>query len=432
MRRGELQAADERLAELMGGRRFDPNGAAAPAAATPKVAPMPAPPVLAESEIDLGRAEIGRAPVGIDLPGLVDGRMLVQGTSGAGKSWTLRRLLEQSAGRLQQIVVDPEGEFGSLAEAFGHLHVEAHLLDIAALAIAARRAREHRLSLVLDLSECDREEQMKAVAAFLSALIEAPREHWHPCLLAIDEAHLFAPFGGHSAAATSVKKAAIGALTDLMSRGRKRGLAGVLATQRLARLAKSVASEVHNFLVGLNTLDLDIRRAAETIGWDARRAFDRLPMLEPGNFVAVGPAFSQSPCILKVGGVQTFHRGAAPEIGAPAALDPGEASKLLDLEALVEASEAEAAIRAEDSFQPGTRAVRGFIRDPAFAAAGAVWQALVPLAPEGARVADLAGALGLQADQVAAALALLDCYGALDFSGEGQDRAVRIPRGMLP
>ena len=41
----------------------------------------------------------------------------------------------------------------------------------------------------------------------------------------------------------AVRKAATGAIVDLMSRG-KRELTGVLATWRLARLSKSVVSEV--------------------------------------------------------------------------------------------------------------------------------------------------------------------------------------------
>jgi uncharacterized protein len=62
----------------------------------------------------------------------------------------------------------------------------------------------------------------------------------------------------------------------------------MLATQRLARLSKSVVSEVHNFLIGVDTLDLDVKRAAETIGWETRKAYDRLPVLQPGEFVACG------------------------------------------------------------------------------------------------------------------------------------------------
>lgn len=386
--------------------------------------------LMREGDLYVGDAEIG-GPVGLALSRLIEGRCLIQGASGAGKSWTLRRLLEQSAGLMQQIVVDPEGEFESLAQAFGLTHVEAHHFDIAAIAEIARNAREHRLSVVLDLSEQDRTEQMKTVAAFFNALIDAPREHWHAALVAVDEAHLFAPFGGAASEAGSVRKAAIGAVVDLMSRGRKRGLAGVLATQRMARLAKSVISEVHNFLIGLNTLDLDIRRAAETIGWDARKAFDRLPMLEPGDFVAVGPAFSRSPAIIRVGAIETKHTGAAPALVAPEPLKPEDAAELLCLGALAEASQASADILSGAPLpQPGLRAVRDFIRDPAFPDAGRIVGALRRVAPDGARVGDLAKTLNRTPGAIASGLALLDQWGVVDFMGAGDSRAVRIVRGM--
>ncbi len=396
----------------------------------PNVARMVQPVTLRPGDVHVGDAEDTRAPVGLDLPKLLDGRLLIQGASGAGKSWTLRRLLEQTSGEIQQIVLDPEGEFAGIAETFGHQLIAAHRLDIAAIATVAARVRKHRLSIIVDLSDQDREGQMKTVAAMLRALVDAPRDDWHPVMVAIDEAHLFAPYGGQSPAPMSVRKEAIGAVTDLMSRGRKRGLTGVLATQRLARLAKSVASEVHNFMVGLNTLDLDIRRAAETIGWDASRAFDRLPMLAPGDFVSIGPAFSRSPAILRVGPVATHHVGAAPELAAPAVLDPREAAKILDIDALEEASGESAAVADKNADVARARAVRDFIRAGAFPAAGAIWGALVPLYPEGARVADLAGHLSIDSTDVAAGLAMLDRINAVEFSGEGADRAVRIERGM--
>ena len=56
----------------------------------------------------LGRA--GRKPILIDVDRLVETRMLLQANSGAGKSWAIRRLLEQTHGRCQQIVLDVEGE----------------------------------------------------------------------------------------------------------------------------------------------------------------------------------------------------------------------------------------------------------------------------------------------------------------------------------
>lgn len=380
-------------------------------------------------DLEIGEADTG-GPVGLTYEKLMAGRLLIQGVSGAGKSWTLRRLLEQSARGIQQIVLDPEGELVSLADDCGLAVIDGAKLDPAGLATAATRVRMHRVPVLLDLSDLERERQMVAVASFLEPLVAATREHWHPALVAIDEAHLFAPFGGQGVESTHVRKRAIAAVTDLMSRGRKRGLCGVLATQRIARLAKSVASEIHNFLIGLNTLDLDIRRAAETIGWDARRGFDRLPELSPGDFVAVGPAFSRSPCVLRVGGIETEHRGEPPAVSAAPEIAPDQALGLLDLEALEEASAEEERER-NANLAPGFRAVRAVIRDAAFADAGVIWRELAALSPDGASVADIPQALGLPADRVSAALELLDRYGALEFSEDGAARHVRAAPGMV-
>jgi DNA helicase HerA-like ATPase len=53
----------------------------------------------------------------------------VQGNSGSGKSHLLRRILEQSASVVQQVVIDPEGDFVSLAEPFGHVVVDGSAYD---------------------------------------------------------------------------------------------------------------------------------------------------------------------------------------------------------------------------------------------------------------------------------------------------------------
>ena len=92
--------------------------------------------------------------------------------------------------------------------------------------------------------------QMRVAATFLNALFEAPREHWYPVLVAVDEAQLFAPAASGDVA-EDARRASLTAMTNLMCRGRKRGLAGVIATQRLAKLAKNVAAEATNFLMGV-------------------------------------------------------------------------------------------------------------------------------------------------------------------------------------
>ncbi len=66
------------------------------------------------ADIVIGHDSSG-GPVRIDMEELLATRLLVQGNSGSGKSHLLRRLLEESAGMVQQVVIDPEGDFVTLA-----------------------------------------------------------------------------------------------------------------------------------------------------------------------------------------------------------------------------------------------------------------------------------------------------------------------------
>ena len=74
--------------------------------------------------IEMGQTGSGQ-PVLLDLEELLATRLLVQGNSGSGKSHLLRRLLEQSAPWVQQAVIDPEGDFATLADGFSHLVIDA-------------------------------------------------------------------------------------------------------------------------------------------------------------------------------------------------------------------------------------------------------------------------------------------------------------------
>src|SRR3546814_2882833 len=105
--------------------------------------------------------------------------------------------------------------------------------------LIASRIREHRASVVLNLESLELEAQMRCAATFLSALFDAPRDHWYPALVVVDEAQMFAPVAAGEVS-DEARRASLGAMTNLMCRGRKRGLAGVIATQRLAKLAKNV------------------------------------------------------------------------------------------------------------------------------------------------------------------------------------------------
>ncbi|MFW8292872.1 hypothetical protein ACOIC7_30445, partial [Klebsiella pneumoniae] len=57
----------------------------------------------------------------------------------------------------------------------------------------ARRIRAHRASVVLALEGLEVEQQIRCAAQFITALFDAPREHWYPALVVVDEAQMFAP-----------------------------------------------------------------------------------------------------------------------------------------------------------------------------------------------------------------------------------------------
>lgn len=249
-----------------------------------------------------------------DLQKLIDTRALVQANSGGGKSHTLRRLLEQTHGRVQQLVIDPEGEFASLREKYDYVLAARTGGDTAADPRAAKLLAERLLELgvsaILDIYELKAHERIRFVRAFLEALVDAPKKLWHPALVVVDEAHVFCPQQGEAESA--------GAVIDLCTRGRKRGFSAILATQRLSKLHKDAAAELNNKLIGRTGLDVDRKRAGEELGFTTKEQLLSLRQLEPGHFYAFGPALSLEVIEVEVGPVETTH----PKAGSRIAFTP--------------------------------------------------------------------------------------------------------------
>ncbi|MBC7951064.1 MAG: ATP-binding protein [Rhodospirillaceae bacterium] len=277
--------------------------------------------------IEMGSTSAG-SPATLDLEELLATRLLVQGNSGSGKSHLLRRLVEQSAQWVQQVIIDPEGDFVTLAEAYGHVVLDAAAHTEAALQQVAARVRQHRVSVVVNLESLETERQMRHAAAFLGGLFDVDREFWFPMLVVVDEAQLFAPAAAGEVS-DEARKASLGAMTNLMCRGRKRGLAGIIATQRLAKLAKNVAAEASNFLMGRTFLDIDMARAADLLGMERRQA-EMFRDLNRGHFIALGPALSRRPLPIRIGDVQTDGRtGNARLMPMPPSAAPADARDLI-------------------------------------------------------------------------------------------------------
>ncbi len=237
-----------------------------------------------------------------NLPILVDSRMLLCANSGGGKSYVIRKLLEEAGSQIMSIVLDVEGEFKTLREKYDFLLIGPTgdlPVSIKAAPLLPRKLLELNVSTIIDMSDLKMHERIQYVKKFLEALMELPRECWKPCLVIVDEAHMYC--------GQQEKQDSTHAVIDLMTRGRKRGLCGILATQRIAKLHKDAAAEANNYMVGRTGLDVDMRRASEILGFASRDDMLRLRDLEPGDFYCFGPAISRSVLKAKVAAVKTTH-----------------------------------------------------------------------------------------------------------------------------
>lgn len=250
------------------------------------------------NSLTLGHTPAG--PLHLDLPSLINTRGFVTASSGQGKSWLIRLLIERIGSRAQVIVLDPEGEFSSLREKLPMLLVgEGGELaaDVRTAKLLARKLAELKLSAVIDLYDlADWDERRAYVAEFLTGLMNVPKSLYHPIVVAIDEAHQFAPKSdsGGAEAATASRRA----VNSLMSAGRKRGFCGILASQRISKIHNDAIADAKNRFIGGITLDNDQARAADELGIPKAERI-KLRDLEPGEWFCYGPALPR--------GVSRFH-----------------------------------------------------------------------------------------------------------------------------
>jgi hypothetical protein len=307
------------------GRGFGPNGAGAP---IPPPKPTPVPPrEIRDGEILLGHASNHDA-IGLGLVKLIDGRLLIQGNSGAGKSTLLRLLFEQAFGKVQLLLLDRDGEFSTLAEILDvAVFTSANILRIGGEAFA-RHLREHRYSAIVDLSDATSEDAVATAADIATGLVEAPAEHWHPLLVLVDEAQTLVPRYDPGDVEQETRKRCIRALADLMGRGRKRGLAGIITTGRIAETSTPVVSKATNVIVGRTVFDRDVDRCGNLLGFTAGQSRP-LRTLADGEFIGIGPALGAGRVRFRAGAVRSRHKGKAPDVVAPPTISASAAAELL-------------------------------------------------------------------------------------------------------
>lgn len=179
-----------------------------------------------------------------------------------GKSYTMRRIVEQLLESKQQVVVvDPKGDqWGIRSSAdgkkpgfpmviIGGEHGDLPL-EVNAGEMVAKLVVEDRVNLLLDLSMFRKHEIATFMAIFLENLyrLKAQERFRTPVMVVIDEADAIAPQKPQKG-----EERMLGAADDLVRRGGQRGLGCILVTQRSAVLNKNVLTQVE-MLVVLRTI----------------------------------------------------------------------------------------------------------------------------------------------------------------------------------
>lgn len=227
------------------------------------------------------------ASVSMDAAVLTDTRMLIAGSSGSGKSYTMRVIAEQVVESIPTFILDPEGEYGSLAASLDVVVIggdDGLQLSPDNAASIARSLLSMRCSAVVDMYSLNIRQRRMFVKNFLDSMMACPRSMWTPCVVMIDEAHKFCPERSSGSAEST------DSVITLLSQGRKRGFCTIVATQRLAKLHKDAAAELLNVMIGRTSLDTDVNRARDILGMSKTDATG-LRSASPGQWWGYGPAF---------------------------------------------------------------------------------------------------------------------------------------------
>ncbi len=268
----------------------------------------------------------------------------------AGKSYTMRRLVEQLFKAGQQVVlVDPKGDQWGIRSAadgkapglpiviLGGEHGDLKQLEPNSGEVVAKLVVEERVSVLLDLSTFRKHEVATFMTAFLENLyrLKAREEYRTPMMLVVDEADAIAPQKPQKG-----EERMLGAAEDIVRRGGQRGIGCVLVTQRSAVLNKNVLTQAQ-VLVALRTIapqDLAAMDAwIQVHGEPGQREtlMESLPSLPVGDAWFWSPGWPTTDGIFKrvhVLPIETFDSGASPKPGEKR-IEPKRAADV-DLEAL--------------------------------------------------------------------------------------------------
>jgi hypothetical protein len=188
------------------------------------------------------------------------------GRRGKGKSTAARVIVEELiACHVPVIVLDTTGVWWGLRSnsagdgpglpvvIFGGIHADVPLVDTAG-ALIADVLMDRRIPAVIDLSSFTKSGMRRFATAFVERVYQAASSRREPLHLVFDEVDEFAGQRARPETATL-----LGAMEEVVRRGRSRGLGSSLITQRAAVVSKDILTQAGVLVAFAVTHPLDVK-----------------------------------------------------------------------------------------------------------------------------------------------------------------------------
>ncbi len=248
--------------------------------------------------------------VEIDEKRLITERTFICSMTRYGKSYCIRKIAEESFGKVGIIIIDPEGEYASLRENFPFLIIGKDIpLNPDTAEFIAETVLKENLSIIIDSSTADTIDEQEFVKRFIDKFMDLELTKKKSYLFMIEEADEFAPEKG------VYKSSSLRSVINLAKKGAKRGLGLILASQRPAMISKFVLSQCANQIIGHTEWSGD-RKVLQQYLRIEQETINKIPEFKAGEFYFKGN-FIEKPQILKINPVKTTHLGGTPTLSPP-------------------------------------------------------------------------------------------------------------------
>ncbi len=245
----------------------------------------------------------------LDLEEIIGQCVAILGIRGSGKSNTAGVIFEELLRhRYPMTIVDIEGEYFGLKEKYEVLVVGTGdgveiEIDADCASEIAQVSMEENVPLVLDLSGFLSDERTEILKAYLSSLWELAGTLRRPYIIGIEEAHEFIPQG--------VKNELKEMIARIALRGRKRGLGGIIVSQRSAKVDKDVLSQAGMLFLHRVVHEVDMRVYSELLPWRKSEVKEIVGSLDTGDCIYLN---GDRILPIYVRERETFHAGFTPSL----------------------------------------------------------------------------------------------------------------------